>query len=393
MAEANDGDASASQNEDRSVANNGQGGKTPPKRDPVLTARDEMLARMDEQIIESRSNDDETFFQTADPRALAMAAEMGRESRGERISSDRQQGRTAASGEEADPVTQDADPGPADVRAQVDDQGRDPLEDFIVREAGKPPMFKTVVDGRIRMIPLEAARTQLQKRLSAESTWDQVNSQKRDLEAREANLRTREATLKAQPVMTPVDEEAFDREATDLVRSLVSEPEAVAAQKMSSMLKKVRLAATPQIDLNAVASRAATVARETIAAEDNIKALGTGLSQFNQAYPEITEGSELYLIADRKTTAIAAEHPEWSPGQVMMEAGKQTRDWVASIGGKPAPKPKIGEQPNNRQQLKQTLKPMPQSRSARPAPANDANAGDSPQDAMAEIRKSRGQAY
>jgi len=75
----------------------------------------------------------------------------------------------------------------------------------------------------------------------------------------------------------------------------------------------------------------------------------------------------------------------------MMEAGKQTRDWVVSIGGKPAPK--LVQQPNNRQQLKQTLKPMPQSRSARPAPANDENADQTPQDAMAEIRKSRGQAY
>jgi hypothetical protein len=390
MADANDGDASASQNPNQDVANRLKDGKTI-KRDPFVTAREEMMARIDEQVLAARGADDESFFQSADPRALAMAAEMGRESRGEEISTDSRQGRQQAAGEEVASDAQDVDPEP--TATQVDDRGRDPLEDFIVREAGKPPMFKTVVDGKIRMIPLEAARTQLQKRLSAESTWAQVNSQKQALETREAQLRQREAALRAQPVVPQIDEAAFDQEATDLVRSLVSEPEAVAAKKMASMLKKVRLAATPQIDINAVGQQAASIARKEIAAEDTAKALTNGLSKFESTYHDMPKGSELYLIADRKTETIAAEHPNWSPEQVMMEAGKQTREWVVSIGGKPAPKPAQGQQPNNRQQLKQTLKPMPQSRSARPAPANDENAGESPQDAMAEIRKSRGQAY
>lgn len=386
MAEANDLGASASQNDNQDVANRLKDGKTI-KRDPFVTAREEMMARIDEQVLAAREESDESFFQSADPRALAMAAEMGRESRGEQISADSRQGRQQA--EAIDPATQEGDPDPV-VAA---DTGRDPLEDYIVREAGKPPMFKTVVDGKIRMIPLEAARTQLQKRLSAESTWEQVSSQKKALAAQEAQLRTREAALRAQPVVPQVDEAAFEQEATDLVRSLVSEPEAMAAKKMANMLKKVRLAATPQIDINAVGQQAASIARKEIAAEDTHKALTTGLSKFQATYPEMTEGSELYLIADRKTNAIVEEHPDWSPEQVMMEAGKQTRDWVVSIGGKPAQRLTNGGDPSKRQQLKQTLKPMPQSRSARPAPANDENADQTPQDAMAEIRKSRGQAY
>src|SRR5882762_3575926 len=134
-----------SQNEDQAVAFRDQNGK-PAKRDPVLSARDLMLAEMDEKIIESRANDDETFFQTADPRALVLAAEMGRESRGEQVSTDSRQGRNAAAGEEAEPISQDVREAPADqVATRVDARGQDPLEDYIVREAGKVPMFKTVI--------------------------------------------------------------------------------------------------------------------------------------------------------------------------------------------------------------------------------------------------------
>lgn len=367
-----------SQNRTAPVASGPQTGKTVPKRDPFIESREAMMSRIDDQIVESRANDDELFFQQGDPRAVALAAEMGRESRGEQISTDRQQGRRQA--EVVDPVTQDADLDQAAEATRID-----PLEDFIVRQPGKAPMFKTVVNGQVRLVPLETARTQLQKHLSAEQVFEK---RKRELDAREQGLNARAV----QPVFTPADDASIDTDATDLVRSLVSDPEAVAAKKMGAVLRKIRQGATPQIDINAIGQQAAHVARREIAAEDTNKALATGLTQFKQAYPEMAEGSELYLIADRKTEAIAAENPEWTPEQVMLEAGKQTREWVVSLGGKPGPKPKVTTL-QERQQLKQGLKPMPQSRSVRPAPVQNENADQSPQDAMAEIRKSRGQAY
>jgi hypothetical protein len=368
------GDASASQS---SQNTNTAVAKPAPKRDPFMEAREAMMARIDEQIVEQRSADDETFFLQGDPRAIALAAEMGRESRGEQISSDSRQGRQQAAREEAAPVTQEADPVSA---AEVD-----PLEDFILRQPGKPPMFRTVVNGQVKLVPLETARTQLQKHLSAEESWSRVNARQRDLDAREAALR-------AQPVIQPVDDASIDTDATDLVRSLLTDSEAVAAKKMAATLRKIRQGATPQIDINAVANQAAHVARREIAAEDTHKALATGLSKFQQDYPEMTEGSELYLIADRKTETIAADNPGWSPEQVMLEAGKQTREWVKSMGGKPATTTVV-KLTGARQQVKEGLKPMPQSRSVRPAAAQDDNADQSPQAAMAEIRKSRGQSY
>jgi hypothetical protein len=76
----------------------------------------------------------------------------------------------------------------------------------------------------------------------------------------------------------------------------------------------------------------------------------------------------------------------------MLEAGKQTREWMKGLGI-PAKGAAPADAPNNRQQRKQTLVPMPQPRSARPGPTDEAQTEQTPQDAMAEIRKSRGQAY
>jgi hypothetical protein len=392
----------ASQNQDAPVVNRDATGKVV-KRDPILSARDELLARMDEQIVDQRSADDETFFQQGDPRAVALAAEMGRESRGERISADRVQGRSAAAGEEADPILQEegADPA-ADAAAEeaaravrISTKGEDPLAEYVVRDNGKA-MFKTVVDGKVHLVPLDKARAQLQKHLAADIRLQQATERQRGLDAREVAIRTTETQLRqraAQPVVQPMDDAALERESTELVRSLVSQPEAVAAKRMAETLKKIRTAA-PQIDVNAVARQASTLARQEIAAEDNVKALSSGLQDFTRDYPDISADPDLFALADRKTNAIAAEHPEWTPGQVMDEAGKQTREWVAGISGKPVVRkdPKSPTLPNNRQLVKQTLKPMPQARSARPAQVVD-ETGTSPSDALAEIRKSRGQAW
>lgn len=396
----NGGDANASQNQNQRVANGSQGGKTAPGRDSFLTDRDALMARIDAQVEEQRGVDDETFFQQGDPRAIALAAEMGRESRGLPTVADGAQGSEPS--DESDRIQQDAGEGqddPAVVQAtrrvQVDTRGNDPLEEYVVRETGKPAMFKTVVDGKVHLVPLDKARAQLQKHLAADIRLQQATERTRSLDAREQSIRATEAQLqqRARQPAVAVDDAALERESTDLVRSLVSEPEAVAAKKLAKVLTGIR-AAAPQIDVNALGKQAATLARQEIAAEDNVKALNSGFNEFTTAYPDIAADPDLFALADRKTNAIAAEHPGWTPGQVMDEAGRQTREWVAGISGKPVRRnPQGDSQLNNRQLVKQNLKPMPQSRSVRPAPAADLNEGTSASDALKEIRKSRGQAY
>jgi hypothetical protein len=220
---------------------------------------------------------------------------------------------------------------------------------------------------------------------------EHAGEEKWQLDARDQSSRNVEATLKTRvthpsAVAPVVDDSAL---ATELVRSLVSEPEDKAAAKLASAFKSIRQAQAP-VDQKALATEAASIAMATIAERDNQRALGEGLDTFTKTYPDIAGDSDLFALADRKTNAIAQENPNWTPGQVMLEAGKQTREWLKSIGA-PVKTVPGGEQPSNRQQRKQTLVPMPQARTARPAPAEGETREQTPAEAMAEIRKSRGQ--
>jgi hypothetical protein len=373
----------------------------PPKdrRDPKLIEREEMLARLDAKRDAARERDSEEYLASADvdPRAAALAVQMAKEARGEKIAADLPTGE-----EEIDPS---ADPTPVETfepakpradaaervareAVRVSNKGGDPLGDYVVQVQGKP-MFKTLVDGQEKLIPLEAARAQLQKHLAADIRLQQVAEQRKQLEAREAALRNNEETFKRRQHPSVQPTPAFDdrKLANELVRSLVTETEDKAAEKMAQTFREIRQASTPQIDVNALVAQARDEAVKTIVERDTQKALKSGFDQFTSDYPEIAGDSDLFNLADRKSEVIAAEHPEWTPGQVMNEAGKQTRAWLETLGARTgaAPKPTTSNQAR-----KQNLVPMPQARTVRPAAPSDAEKEQSPADIVAEIRRSRG---
>lgn len=376
-----------------------------PGRDPVLTERDQLLARMDAQIEERRKAEEEEFLASAgeDPAAWALYKRMQAEA-GTPIDKapPEVEDRTPTEAiDEAPPEVEDETPtqpiaAPAKVvkpAERVSTKGEDPLGDYVVRVNGKP-MFKTLVDGQEKLIPLEAARAQLQKHLAADVRLQQAAAQRRENEARAAQLQKTEAELRARSTATrvaPIEDEALDRESVELVRSLVTEPEDKAAAKLAKTLKMIRQAQAPQIDVEAIRQEAVNVAKQTLAEDKAKTALESGFETFTRDYQDIASDPELFAIADRKTEILAQEHPEWSPGQLMMEAGKQTREWMQSLGL--TSKKSAGQPPvSNRQQRKEGLRPMPAPRTARPAQAPAESEGrQSAADVVAEMRKARGQ--
>lgn len=382
-----------SQDQQDMLAKEGLESKTrmQPGKDPVLSERDALLARMDEQIAAQRVEDDDTFLRSGDARAAMLAAEMRKEAAGKTIRAD---ARKVADEEVSEVVEEQVDEAEdaAAAAVRVSTKGADPLAEYIVRENGKA-MFKTVVDGKSYLIPVDKARAQLQKHMAADIRLQQAATRQAQLDARQKQIEATEAELLSranrQPEATQITDEDLDRETTELVRSLVSRPEAEAAKQMASVLKSIRQAPRPQIDVNAIVSQAVSRAKQEIAAENDQRALSTGLEEFTKAYPDIAADSELFATADRKTTAIAQEHPEWGPGKVMLEAGKQTRQWLKSIGVAPPAATDPGL-PNRRQEAKSKLTPMPASRVSRPTAADDANAEDNPADYLASLRKARG---
>ena len=113
----------------------------------------------------------------------------------------------------------------------------------------------------------------------------------------------------------------------------------------------------------------------------------TGYNKFVDSYPEIANDENLFRYADSLTDAIAVENPEWVPSEVMLEAGKRTREWVETFKT-----PEPSEKPNNdRQERKRNLRPMPRARQGTPEKEvveKEPTAGDY----ITELRKQRGQA-
>lgn len=371
------------------------------RRDPKLIEREKLLAQMDARIVEKRLAEDEEWLQNADidPQAFAKARAMKLESAGKAIPTDRQGG-------ERDAYQTDAseDPTPVEAMDEVDstpaapervereavrisNKGEDPLGKYVVRTKDGKPMFKTLVDGQERLIPLERAHAELQKLNAGDERLRQAAERRKELEARETALRQNEEAFKRRqhPRATPAPVIDDRKLAAELVRSLVSEPEDKAAERMAETFKAIRQASAPAVDLEAIEARAADRAVRTIAEQSHKEALLTGFDQFKQNYPEIASDSDLFKLADSKSELIAEQHPDWKPQQVMDEAGRQTRAWLKSIGAPVREQPKV---PSSNQQRKQNLVPMPQARSVRPA-APTPEREQTPAEIVAEIRKQR----
>jgi hypothetical protein len=391
------GGESTSQNDGSAVANAAGARKIPAKApgpDPFVQSRDQMLADIDARIVEQRTREDQEFLESADPRAALLHQQMQDEAAGRETSAERRragqqerQEHRAAERQAMDEAIQ-----VADQATKIDDRGADPLADYIVRRDGKP-MFRAVVDGRTVEVPLEEARANIQKNIAADRRLQEAANRRRELDAREAALQKRE---QARIQAAPVDTLDLDAEAADLVKVLVSAPEDVAARRMAMTLKKIRQASAP-IDTNAIVSQAADVAVRTIAVRDDVQAKAVGFKKFQQDYADVANDPVLYAIADNRSDVIFAEHSDWTPEQIMLEAGRQTREWLEQKTGKKLVIPSTGrtqeEASRKRQETKQQLRPMPVSRTVIPAAQVDDGADDSPQSALADIRNSRGQAY
>jgi hypothetical protein len=291
----------------------------------------------------------------------------------------------------------------------------DPLADFIEMHNGAP-MVKAKVNGQDRLIPLNDAKRQLQIGVASEVRMQSAAQKEKDVEARERRVIAQEAALSARiktqsevPVAPDLSEDELLEEAQDIFNTAFSGTEEDAAKKLAKTLAKIKAAATPAaqpMDQNAVARQAASMAAGYLTNQAKKKDVATGFAKFKSDYPDIVGDSNLFRMADEATETIEREHPDWTIAQVMDEAGKRTRDWVKNLAGQnpdtgdeppPTPadqnSPSVAQSTQTRQDRKAGLVRMPTSAAAAvhttPEPEN--NAEQSPQEALRELRASRGQ--
>ena len=298
----------------------------------------------------------------------------------------------------------------------------DPLAEYVVMDEGKP-MFALKVNGKNLLMPLDEARRKLQIRTAAGIDMQDARKFQKDLDVRSQNLTAGEAALKArvqaQPVQTSVpapiadlSEKEIRSRANDVFTTAFSGSEEEAGEKLTKLLLDVRtptqLAAAP-IDRAEIVQEASAAAVDAVIIQAAKKDLRVGYTKFQDEYPEIMADENLYNMTDGMTDGIATEHPEWDKSQVMLEAGKRTSEWVENLKGTTEPGPKdpetivttenetISEQPRIpqtqlRQDRKSELVVIPQPAQAVQAPDEPEPPPQTPQEALDEIRKSRGQA-
>ena len=277
----------------------------------------------------------------------------------------------------------------------------DPLADYIVME-NDVAMFRTKVDGEDRLIPLETAKATLQKHTAADVRLQQVAQQRKDVDAREEAVRVNElayqariASQEASPpsVQSDVSDQDLQTEARDVVEVLFKGTEDEAVASLTNLLGKTRQAPGPQVDPSVVGKAAVAAAKQQLqeerAAEDaatNERKLNDGFKSFEKNYKDIVGDVNLFRYADGLTDVISTENPDWSPTEVMAEAGNQTRLWVESLKA-PEPEPDTA---NDRHGRKRKLTPMPTVRSG-VQEREEGESVETPASMMDDIRAARGQ--
>lgn len=299
-----------------------------------------------------------------------------------------------------------------------------PLASHLVMHEGQPYVAMKV-GGEDKYVPADRALAHLQKHEAAEIRLDQATAFQRTLQTQSEQLqqgfveleRARtELTQAPQPPVGGDPAELLD-EAKAFVTAAFTGSEDDAAKQLADLLARSRGApAAPAIDPAQIAQQAANLAVTTMTAQDRAKDEQAGYQQFARDFPDVMGDVNLYNMADGMTDRISEEHPDWLPSQVMLESGNRTRQWLAQVSGQPAPVPPLdpnvtplpsvppGAQPqyvvpavvDDRQQRKDGLVVIPQAvggpQLGPPAPGEDPNAVQSPQEIMNEYRTARGQA-
>ena len=283
----------------------------------------------------------------------------------------------------------------------------DPLADYIDMVDGRP-MFRMKVDGEIVHRDLDAVRAEAQKNEAADRRLQAASDWQKDLQQREAQVAERERAAATQPTVvsppperTDVDDLDIDAVSHEIVTSMFSGTEEEAAAKLADTLRKVRGTgqAAPQIDADALVQQAKQAAREELDQDNYNKDVNSAWNDFTTEYADVHGDTDAFAFADSQSSLIEKQHPDWSPRQVMMEAGKRAREKVivprqrlaeleAERENPPPPAPDADRQAN-----KQNLQPLPQARTAtyEEPEGDDPNAAQTPQEALADIRAARNQ--
>lgn len=256
--------------------------------------------------------------------------------------------------------------------------GREPVP----MEALDDVPVRVKIDGVERVTTLREYRRTAQLDGAAQSRFDQANRVLAEAE----RLRKLAEGAAAAP-QPPVGVEGKDaktdslpatEEASQLVTALMVGDEEKATELMTKALQ--RLQTPQQTDTSNLVAKAAAEVKQQLSTED-------AEAKFRSEYSDIVQDPALARVADGFFDEVMASDPQKSHAEALIEAGKKTREWKASIAG-PAPAPSPTASPRDRRlERKSQIDEVGGLGTKAKVPEEVAQ---SPSDVIAEMKKQRG---
>lgn len=360
------------------------------------------VADMAERFEKQRQEDHEAVV-AEDPGAAAMHAQAEAEQRAASKKVTKEQAEKAEAEAKALGLDGAASRAPLhedqpEVKPELPEEVKDdPLAEHIIMQDGRP-MVKLKIDGEDQLVDLDKVRANAQKDGAADRRLQYAAELNKSLTVREVQLKRDEEALTARisggengpPSNADAGNVDFVERSKEYTHMVFSGDEEEAAAYQAETYKLMRQVSTPQIDIDRRIDEKFAVVEQRAAKARYDADLDSGYRTFSEMFPEIKKGSKMFISADHFSDDVIKEHPEWTPSEVMVEAGKRTREQVAGLREEALADLPKSPADASRQAEKDKLQHIPRPQTGR----QEQEPTERPQtnsEILAETRKARGQ--
>lgn len=246
----------------------------------------------------------------------------------------------------------------------------------------EPQSLTVKIDGIEQQIPIDQAKATIQKNMAADKRLNDAVLKQQQLQQWEQRLQQQEQQLQ-HPVNSPdpsTHGEDTKEKLQAAVDALYDGDTDDAVKALSEVIGRNTATLTP----DQISQQATEQVLKNLQQQKFNEEVAEGNRTFKTEFSDIANDPILHNMADQKTIELMTIHQDWSPTQIIKEAGRQTREWVKNLTGQSSP---------TRAERKQQLQDMPRSTGSvayqPPAPSEGPK---TPQQVISAMRNARGQA-
>ncbi len=190
------------------------------------------------------------------------------------------------------------------------------------------------VNGRDTVVPLDKALSKAQKSWAAEQQLEEASTRLHDLDLRERAIAQREQQARPPAAATPPSPPVPPAKLDKFIKAVYDGDPEEARNVLGEIFQERTLTAAPPASANPWDPRQVQqVIHQTVDEALHQRDLGDAVEQFRVDHPDIASDPRLWKIADELSGQIARSNPDLPPADILVEAAKQTRDWMKSFSG------------------------------------------------------------